>query len=97
MTVTDGVEMGIEAAAAKALEVLKFIQLVAERPLTGIEVVECAPVTCRNAGPDSAIAVSNRHAATGRNRHETVADASRRRCCCAPVCRSGINMPLGHR
>ncbi len=81
MTVTDCVEMGIEAAAAKALEVawdgaeavwlsfdvdcldaafvpgtgwpepggflprevLKFIQLVAERPLAGIEVVECSP------------------------------------------------------
>jgi agmatinase len=81
MTVTDCVEMGIEAAAARALEVawagaeavwlsfdvdcldaafvpgtgwpepggflprevLKFIQLVAERPLAGIEVVECSP------------------------------------------------------
>ncbi len=81
MTVTDCVDMGIEAAAAKALdvawdgtdavwlsfdvdcldaafvpgtgwpepggflprEVLKFIQLVAERPLAGIEVVECSP------------------------------------------------------
>lgn len=81
MTVTDCVEMGIEAAAAKALEVawrnaeavwlsfdvdcldaafvpgtgwpepggflprevLKFIQLIAERPLAGIEIVECAP------------------------------------------------------
>jgi len=81
MTVTDCMEMGIEAAAAKALEVawdgtdavwlsfdvdcldaafvpgtgwpepggflprevLKFIQLVAERPLAGIEVVECSP------------------------------------------------------
>ena len=81
MTVSDCVEMGIEAAAARALdtawdgaeavwlsfdvdcldaafvpgtgwpepggflprEVLKFIQLIAERPLAGIEVVECAP------------------------------------------------------
>ena len=81
MTVTDCVEMGIEAAAERALEVawdgaeavwlsfdvdcldaafvpgtgwpepggflprevLKFIQLVAERPLAGIEVVECSP------------------------------------------------------
>lgn len=81
MTVTDCVEMGIEEAAAHALEVawdgtdevwlsfdvdcldaafvpgtgwpepggflprevLKFIQLVAERPLAGIEVVECSP------------------------------------------------------
>jgi len=81
LTVTDCVEMGIEAAAARALEVawdgtdavwlsfdvdcldaafvpgtgwpepggflprevLKFIQLVAERPLAGIEVVECSP------------------------------------------------------
>ncbi len=81
MTVTDCVEMGIEAAAEKALEVawdgvdavwlsfdvdcldaafvpgtgwpepggflprevLKFIQLIAERPLAGIEVVECSP------------------------------------------------------
>jgi len=81
MTVTDCVEMGIEAAAQRALEVawkgaeavwlsfdvdcldaafvpgtgwpepggflprevLKFIQLIAERPLAGIEVVECSP------------------------------------------------------
>ena len=81
MTVTDCVEMGIEAAAERALEVawdgadavwlsfdvdcldaafvpgtgwpepggflprevLKFIQLIAERPLAGIEVVECSP------------------------------------------------------
>jgi agmatinase len=81
MTVTDCVEMGIEAAAKRALEVawdgvdavwlsfdvdcldaafvpgtgwpepggflprevLKFIQLIAERPLAGIEVVECSP------------------------------------------------------
>jgi agmatinase len=81
MTVTDCVEMGIEAAAERALqvawdgasavwlsfdvdcldaafvpgtgwpepggflprEVLKFIQLVAARPLAGIEVVECSP------------------------------------------------------
>jgi agmatinase len=81
LTVTDCVEMGIEAAAERALEVawdgaeavwlsfdvdcldaafvpgtgwpepggflprevLKFIQLVAERPLAGIEVVECSP------------------------------------------------------
>ncbi len=81
MTVTDVVDMGIEAAAARALEVawdgtdavwlsfdvdcldaafvpgtgwpepggflprevLKFIQLIAERPLAGIEVVECSP------------------------------------------------------
>ena len=81
MTVTDCVEMGIEAAAQRALdvawdgtdavwlsfdvdcldaafvpgtgwpepggflprEVLKFIQLVAARPLAGIEVVECSP------------------------------------------------------
>lgn len=81
MTVTDCVEMGIAAAAERALEVawdgaeavwlsfdvdcldaafvpgtgwpepggflprevLKFIQLVAERPLAGIEVVECSP------------------------------------------------------
>jgi agmatinase len=81
MTVTDCVEMGIEQAAARALdvawagaeavwlsfdvdcldaafvpgtgwpepggflprEVLKFIQLIAERPLAGIEVVECSP------------------------------------------------------
>ncbi|HET9141247.1 agmatinase family protein [Actinophytocola sp.] len=81
MTVTDCVDMGIEAAAARALEVawdgaeavwlsfdvdcldaafvpgtgwpepggflprevLRFIQLVAERPLAGIEVVECSP------------------------------------------------------
>ncbi|HET7487389.1 MAG TPA: agmatinase family protein [Acidimicrobiales bacterium] len=81
MTVTDCVEMGIDAAAERALEVawdgaeavwlsfdvdcldaafvpgtgwpepggflprevLKFIQLVAERPLAGIEVVECSP------------------------------------------------------
>jgi agmatinase len=81
MTVTDCVEMGIEAAAERALdvawkgaeavwlsfdvdcldaafvpgtgwpepggflprEVLKFIQLIAEQPLAGIEVVECSP------------------------------------------------------
>ncbi len=81
MTVTDCVEMGIDAAAERALEVawdgaeavwlsfdidcldaafvpgtgwpepggflprevLKFIQLIAERPLAGIEVVECSP------------------------------------------------------
>jgi agmatinase len=81
MTVTDCVEMGIEAAAERALEiawrgtdavwlsfdvdcldaafvpgtgwpepggflpreVLKFIQLIAEKPLAGIEVVECSP------------------------------------------------------
>ena len=81
MTVNDCVEMGIEAAAARALEiawhgtdavwlsfdvdcldaafvpgtgwpepggflpreVLKFIQLIAEKPLAGIEVVECSP------------------------------------------------------
>jgi agmatinase len=81
MTVTDCVEMGIEEAAARALEsawdgtdavwlsfdvdcldaafvpgtgwpepggflpreVLKFIQLIAARPLAGIEVVECSP------------------------------------------------------
>ena len=81
MTVTDVVEMGIEAAAERALEVawngtdavwlsfdvdcldaafvpgtgwpepggflprevLKFIQLIAEGPLAGIEVVECSP------------------------------------------------------
>jgi agmatinase len=81
MTVTDCAEMGIEAAARRALEVawdgaeavwlsfdvdcldaafvpgtgwpepggflprevLRFIQLVAERPLAGIEVVECSP------------------------------------------------------
>jgi agmatinase len=81
MTVTDCVEMGIEAAAERALEVawkgaqavwlsfdvdcldaafvpgtgwpepggflprevLKFIQLIAERPLAGLEVVECSP------------------------------------------------------
>jgi agmatinase len=81
MTVTDCVEMGIEAAAQRALdiawagaeavwlsfdvdcldaafapgtgwpepggflprEVLKFIQLVAQTPLAGIEVVECSP------------------------------------------------------
>ena len=81
MTVTDCVEMGIEEAAAKALEVawdgvdavwlsfdvdcldaafvpgtgwpepggflprevLKFIQLIAEQPLAGMEVVECSP------------------------------------------------------
>lgn len=81
LTVTDCVEMGIEAAAERALEVawagaeavwlsfdvdcldaafvpgtgwpepggflprevLKFIQLVAERPLAGIEIVECSP------------------------------------------------------
>jgi len=81
MTVTDCVEMGIDAAAERALEVawdgaeavwlsfdvdcldaafvpgtgwpepggflpreiLKFIQLVAARPLAGIEVVECSP------------------------------------------------------
>ena len=81
MTVTDCVEMGIDAAAERALEVawdgaeavwlsfdvdcldaafvpgtgwpepggflprevLKFIQLVAERPLAGIEIVECSP------------------------------------------------------
>jgi agmatinase len=81
MTVTDCVEMGIEAAAQRALEVawkgaqavwlsfdvdcldaafvpgtgwpepggflprevLKFIQLIAERPLAGLEVVECSP------------------------------------------------------
>jgi agmatinase len=81
LTVTDCVEMGIEAAAERALEVawkgaeavwlsfdvdcldaafvpgtgwpepggflprevLKFIQLIAERPLAGIEVVECSP------------------------------------------------------
>lgn len=81
MTVTDCVEMGIEEAAERALEVawngaeavwlsfdvdcldaafvpgtgwpepggflprevLKFIQLIAERPLAGIEVVECSP------------------------------------------------------
>jgi len=81
MTVTDCVNMGIEAAAERALEVawhgaeavwlsfdvdcldaafvpgtgwpepggflprevLKFIQLIAERPLAGIEVVECSP------------------------------------------------------
>lgn len=81
MTVTDCVEMGIEAAAEVALEVawagaeavwlsfdvdcldaafvpgtgwpepggflprevLRFIQLVAERPLAGVEVVECSP------------------------------------------------------
>jgi agmatinase len=81
MTVTDCVEMGIEAAAERALEVawdgaeavwlsfdvdcldaafvpgtgwpepggflprevLKFIQLIAERPLAGIEIVECSP------------------------------------------------------
>jgi agmatinase len=81
MTVTDCVEMGIEAAAERALEVawdgaeavwlsfdvdcldaafvpgtgwpepggflprevLKFVQLVAERPLAGMEVVECSP------------------------------------------------------
>lgn len=81
MTVTDCVEMGIEAAAERALEVawdgaaavwlsfdvdcldaafvpgtgwpepggflprevLRFIQLVAERPLAGMEVVECSP------------------------------------------------------
>jgi agmatinase len=82
MTVTDCVEMGIEEAAERALEVawngaeavwlsfdvdcldaafvpgtgwpepggflprevLKFIQLIAERPLAGIEVVECSPL-----------------------------------------------------
>lgn len=82
MTVTDCVEMGIEAAANRVLdgvawdgadvvwlsfdvdcldtafvpgtgcpepsgflprEVLKFIQLMCERPLAGIEVVECSP------------------------------------------------------
>lgn len=81
MTVTDVVDMGIEAAAERALdvawdgtdavwlsfdvdcldaafvpgtgwpepggflprEVLKFIQLIAEKPLAGIEVVECSP------------------------------------------------------
>ena len=81
MTVTECVEMGIERAAAKALEVawkgtgavwlsfgvdcldaafvpgtgwpepggflprevLKFIQLISERPLAGMEVVECSP------------------------------------------------------
>ena len=81
MTVTDCVEMGIEEAAARALEVawdgadavwlsfdvdcldaafvpgtgwpepggflprevLKFIQLISERPLAGMEVVECSP------------------------------------------------------
>ena len=81
MTVTDCVEMGIETAAERALEVawkgaqavwlsfdvdcldaafvpgtgwpepggflprevLKFIQLIAERPLAGLEVVECSP------------------------------------------------------
>ncbi len=81
MTVTDCVEMGIEQAAARALEVawdgadavwlsfdvdcldaafvpgtgwpepggflprevLKFIQLISERPLAGMEVVECSP------------------------------------------------------
>ena len=81
LTVTDCVEMGIEAAAERALEVawdgaeavwlsfdvdcldaafvpgagwpepggflprevLKFIQLIAEEPLAGIEVVECSP------------------------------------------------------
>jgi agmatinase len=81
MTVTDCMDMGIEAAAERALEVawqgaeavwlsfdvdcldaafvpgtgwpepggflprevLKFIQLIAERPLAGIEVVECSP------------------------------------------------------
>src|SRR6202158_2137594 len=81
MTVTDCVEMGIEAAAERALdvawkgaeavwlsfdvdcldaafvpgtgwpepggflprEVLKFIQLIAEKPLAGMEVVECSP------------------------------------------------------
>ena len=81
MTVTDCVEMGIEAAAERALEVawegaqgvwlsfdidcldaafvpgtgwpepggflprevLKFIHLICERPLSGIEIVECSP------------------------------------------------------
>lgn len=81
MTVTDCVEMGIEVAAERALEVawdgaeavwlsfdvdcldaafvpgtgwpepggflprevLKFVQLIAERPLAGMEVVECSP------------------------------------------------------